>query len=401
MNIVLLSNLYRPYARGGAEIIAGRVAHELIARGHKVSLVSSMPFGGLWSLTPRVTEAQIEKIYRFFPLNLYHALSDTSVPFAFRALWHLVDLWNPQASWAVKKILDKEKPEVILTHNMKGLGLQTLRAIHQHGARHIHTVHDVQLSIPSGLLLAGQEESWLVRSSLRTWYERQVQRLMRSPDVVISPSRFLAAFYKERGFFPDSRVEILPNPAPDIVPPIRVCQTQNKKILRVLFAGQLEKHKGILTLLEVARRMEGAIELHIAGEGSLSEFVTERSNLDAHVHYHGFVSFEHLEDLLGICDVCVVPSLCYENSPTVIYESLQAGVPVVASHIGGVGELVQDGQNGFLVPPGDADALIRAFGRFLDSSWPLAKTCTQFQEEIQQHSLKAYVDRLEELMKEE
>jgi len=90
MNILLLSNLYRPYARGGAEIIARRVAQELLGRGHKVTIVSSMPFDGFWSFFPRVTEQQIEKIYRFYPLNLYHTLSDTSVPFVFRAFWHLV-----------------------------------------------------------------------------------------------------------------------------------------------------------------------------------------------------------------------------------------------------------------------------------------------------------------------
>ncbi|HBK34201.1 TPA: hypothetical protein DEP34_02710 [Candidatus Uhrbacteria bacterium] len=399
MNILLLSNLYRPYARGGAEIIARRVAQELLGRGHKVTIVSSMPFDGFWSFFPRVTEQQIEKIYRFYPLNLYHTLSDTSVPFVFRAFWHLIDLWNPQTTWCVRKILAKEKPDVILTHNLKGLGMQAFRVAHESGIRHIHTIHDVQLSLPSGLLLAGQEQAWIQTSFLRKWYERQVQKMVRSPDVVISPSHFLAEFYKKRHFFTDSRIETIPNPAPDIKLPTRTCCPQTKKALHVLFAGQLEKHKGILLLMDVARQMEGKIELHIAGEGSLADFITERSNLDVHVHYHGFVSFEHLEDLFGICDVSVVPSLCYENSPTVIYESLQAGVPVVASHIGGVGELVHDGKNGFLVPAGDGEALKKAFLRFLDSPWPLSQTCVEFQEEIQHHSLKAYVDRLEQLIK--
>jgi len=399
MNIIFLSNLYRPYARGGAEMIAQRIVQELIARGHCVVVVSSMPFDGFWSLSPRVTEQQIEKIYRFYPLNFYHALADASIPFLFRALWHLMDLWNPQTSWCIKKILAKEKPDVIFTHNVKGLGMQAFRVVHESGIRHVHTIHDVQLSVPSGLLLAGQEHAWIQHSFLRTWYERQVQKIVRSPDVVISPSHFLAQFYQDRHFFPDSKVEVIPNPAPDVKPPTRVCYPRQKKALHVLFAGQLEKHKGILELMEVVRRMEGRVELHIAGEGSLTDFVTERSNLDPHVHYHGFVSFEHLEDLFSICDVCAVPSLCYENSPTVIYESLQAGVPVVASSIGGIGELVYEGKNGFLVPPGDVDALIKAFQRFLDTPWPLSQNCVEFQEEMQKYSLKAYVDRLEKIIK--
>jgi len=52
-------------------------------------------------------------------------------------------------------------------------------------------------------------------------------------------------------------------------------------------------------------------------------------------------------------DVLVVPSLCYENSPAVIYEILSMGIPVMAADIGGVAELIKEGKNGWIFPAGD------------------------------------------------
>ncbi len=70
--------------------------------------------------------------------------------------------------------------------------------------------------------------------------------------------------------------------------------------------------------------------------------------------------------LLAEIDVLVVPSLWWENSPLTISEAFLAGVPVVVSDIGGMAEMVQEGVNGFRVPPGDSDALAAAIRRFVD-----------------------------------
>lgn len=393
MKIGIVSNLYRPYSRGGAEIVARRVAQELYRRGHEIFVISSMPYEGVTSLHESVTSNQVERVYRFYPLNLYHILRDCHTPFFLRAIWHLVDMFNPMTGNAVRRILEREKPDVVLTHNMKGLGLQGFRAIRASGIRQIHTLHDVQLSIPSGLLLAGQEDSWQNTSWLRTWYERQVQRITGSPEVVISPSKFLADFYTDRGFFKESQVRVMPNPAPDIPP--RQRDHKEKKTLRLLFAGQLERHKGVMQLLDVVSSFKGRVELHIAGEGSLTNYVMRRSQRDRHIHYHGFVSFENLVKLFDIVDVTVVPSLCYENSPTVIYESFKAGVPVIASKIGGVGELVRDGENGLLIPSGDKKALQKAVETFLEDRHCLSMETQDLQKEIGKYSLVRYVDQIE------
>ncbi len=89
-----------------------------------------------------------------------------------------------------------------------------------------------------------------------------------------------------------------------------------------------------------------------------------------------------------------------ENSPSIIYESLQAGVPVIASAIGGIGEIVKDGKNGLLVRPGDADALAEALYRFKDRLSFFWEQAEEIHFSVADFSLEHYVDRLEQWARE-
>ncbi len=396
MNIGVITNLYPPMARGGAELVAQRIVQELHLRGHKVFVISTKPYDGLSSLAPAVTDQSIEKVYRFYPFNLYHQLNDHRYPFAMRALWHLTDLWSPHAARAVGSILEKEQPDVVLTHNLKGIGLGVAAEIRRRGIRHVHTIHDVQLSVPSGLLLLGEEDSFLNRSVFRKWYERRVQQMIGSPDVVVSPSQFLASFYRQRHFFPKSRVEVLANPAPNLTPQERTEHAPGP--VRLLYAGQLATHKGVLFLLRALNTLDIPFQLHIAGEGKLTPEVTAWAQRDQRVMYHGFCSLSNLTKLFAISDAVVVPSLCYENSPTVIYESFRAGVPVVAADIGGVGELVRDGDNGYLFRPGDEEGLRSAVRRIATEEHDFRSHADRIRASMEQHALATYVETLEGFM---
>lgn len=396
MKIGILSNLYPPHARGGAEQLARRIAHELHVRGHEVFIISSQPFSGKASLVNR-RQSGLTTNYRFFPLNLYHLLNDYKHPFFLRALWHLIDMWNPFSGWKIRKILHNEQPDVIITHNLKGLGMSVLKEVRRRGIRHIHTLHDVQYAIPSGLLICGQEESFLNRSFLQTWYENQMKKLLGSPDIVLSPSVFLKEFYEQKGFFPDSTVELLPNPAPKFAQVHR--RPYDASVLRIMFASQLEKHKGTKFLLDVLNEFDRSFELHVAGEGTLAEYVDGWAKRDKRLRYHGFVSLENLRNLFEISDVVVAPSLCYEGSPTIIYEALQAGVPVIASDIGGVGELVEDGKNGVLITPGDPQSLRDALHRLADGRDGFHERAEEIRATVKNYSMDHYVDTLEQFLK--
>jgi len=399
MRIGVVTNLYPPVDRGGAENVALRIVRELYARGHNVFVISTEPFSGFSSFFPRLTEKHIERVYRIYPFNIYHPLRDFKYPWFIRFVWHVIDAFQPFAGSAVRSVCKEEKPDIILSHNLKGFGLQASAAIREMGIPNIHTLHDVQLSLPSGLLMVGQEHSFLNRSFLRRAYEWVTRRIVASPTVVLSPSKFLADLYRERRFFPNSKLVLLPNPAPYGNLPVSTVRQSGP--LRLMFAGQLEHHKGIIFLLETLLKTKDlSFELHIAGDGSLAKEVLKRTAGDKRFVFHGFVSLEILQKLFAISDAVVVPSLCYENSPTIIYESLQSGVPVIAANIGGVGELVSNGENGFLFEAGKTDQLSGILLKFSENIDDFRSKAEEIQESVKDHTLGKYVDRLEEIMEE-
>src|SRR5438445_8167282 len=122
--------------------------------------------------------------------------------------------------------------------------------------------------------------------------------------------------------------------------------------------------KGHNIFLEAARAVvasEPAARLLIVGDGVGFEEVSRRvrdMGLDAHVRLTGFR--RDISEGMAALDVLVLPSIRSEAIPQVIPQALAVGTPVVASTVGGSPELIRDGENGRLVPPGDAKALADA-----------------------------------------
>ncbi len=106
--------------------------------------------------------------------------------------------------------------------------------------------------------------------------------------------------------------------------------------------------------------------LAIAGDGPDRGALERRARelgLDGRVSFLGTVSREQVLRLFRAADASVLPS-AWENFPHTVVEALAVGCPVIATAVGGVPEVVRDGENGLLVPPGDAAALAEAIARF-------------------------------------
>jgi glycosyltransferase involved in cell wall biosynthesis len=102
-----------------------------------------------------------------------------------------------------------------------------------------------------------------------------------------------------------------------------------------------------------------------------------------------------LEEAIGV----IIPSFCYESFPLVIPEAFSRGVPVIGSALGSLANIVDDGENGLLIPPGDVAALTAAVGTLADpDSWPafsrnaLNAFTTRFTSEINYQTLRTIYD---------
>jgi len=168
----------------------------------------------------------------------------------------------------------------------------------------------------------------------------------------VAVSEFLRAKVLQHGFAPE-RVVTVPNfiDAAALVPASGPGE-------HVLFAGRLEDYKGVFTLLEAAAEAR-ALPVLFAGDGpARSELERRIANLGlAHVRVLGFQDSAALAALVRASRCVVVPSCWHETFGLSALEALAQGRAVIASRIGALPELVQDGENGFLVPSGDAGAL--------------------------------------------
>ncbi|MDX2099389.1 MAG: glycosyltransferase family 4 protein [Leptolyngbyaceae cyanobacterium bins.59] len=131
---------------------------------------------------------------------------------------------------------------------------------------------------------------------------------------------------------------------------------------RLLFTGRLAPVKGLRILLESLVALKTAfpnVELIVIGDGADREALENRVRqlgLQNHVKFVGYQSQREVRDYLQTTDVFVLPSFA-EGVPVSLMEAMAAGVPVVTTRIAGVGELVEDWVNGYLVPPGDVTCL--------------------------------------------
>jgi glycosyltransferase involved in cell wall biosynthesis len=158
------------------------------------------------------------------------------------------------------------------------------------------------------------------------------------------------------------RVRVLPNPisAPSLGDRDALRERHGFSAPTLVAAGRLVRQKALEVAFDALRGCNG-VHLVLAGDGP------ERPRLEAlaadlPVRFVGAQPRQTVFELLAAADAVLLSS-SWENFPHAVVEGLAAGTPVIATDVGGVGEIVQDGVNGLLVPPGDADALGAAIGR--------------------------------------
>ncbi|MBI4450244.1 glycosyltransferase [Candidatus Uhrbacteria bacterium] len=347
MRILMIHNRHGETARGGAERVVERLMDTFRARGH-------------------VVHGDHRTTVGFNALN--------RLPAPIRAVWHLVDLLNIVAAVRLRATLRRTKPDVVHTHNLVGCSGLTPWVIRRSGVPWVHTLHDVQLITPSGLLTPRfqisdfrfQNRWWgdlappsvLERSFLGRWFRSLRRSLFGNPHVVTSPSRWLLQLHRAERFFPESRDVVVSNPieVPSAIPERRGA------VRRFCVVGQVEGQKGIVVLIEAYRQLRAMfpdVSLHIVGSGSIFPLLKRMSRDVRGLVLRGRLDADGVCAAISESDVLVVPSLVAENQPSVILEAFAMGVPVVASRVGGIPELVRDGETGFLTDPGSVEDLVR------------------------------------------
>lgn len=285
-------------------------------------------------------------------------------------------IYSQASKDAVARLIEKVKPDIAHVHMIDHqLSPSILHAFRDHGIPVLQTCHQYKLVCPSYRLFIMHKNQVCEKCVKGNFYHAMLERCHKESfaasalvafesyvhklmgiynliDIFHVPSRFLGQKLVEAGYSPDKiwhnfytiNLEDYPY--------------HPKSTDYVIYYGRLSEEKGVLTLLKAMLRAP-EVNLHIVGDGPqrpiLENFVS-KERLKT-VRFWGNQNGEALVRLVQQAKFVVVPSEWYDNSPLVIYESFSMGKPVIASALGGMPELVDDGENGFHFNAGEVEEL--------------------------------------------
>lgn len=388
MKICMISDLYYPDILGGTETYLRSIS-EALTINNDITVICTRQD----NKKDDIEELNGVKVYRINTGNIYSIFDSANKPFYIKPFWHLRSLSNRQSYFSVKDILKKEKPDIVHTHNLQALSPLIFDAINELKIPHIHELHDYGLLCPRTSLLHGSGKICENPNIMCKLY-RSLKRWMvdNKPQLVIGPSQFVINKHLECGFFGNTKYQQLPHG-------VKVSDTKFNKdynFMDILYVGQLSKHKGVHILIKALKQIKRVdLRLHICGRGKNEEEFRSLARNDNRIRFYGYVSDKELNQLYDIANVLVVPSLWYDNSPTVIYEAFVHGTPVIGSRIGGIPELVHDGENGFLYEKRNEKKLVE----ILNALSPPILASLEKKISRESYGIKKYIDELNDLYK--
>lgn len=389
MRILQLNNYADPI--GGAEVYALALTRELRQRGHVVAFLGTAP-------DREVDEEHLRVVRRprYDPLLLSR---------------------DPSVRAALADCVRRVRPEVIHVHNVYSLGVDVLELLGATRVPVVQTVHDFNLLcpnswcvLPDGTACPGGvgakcfqhdcQKNYPYDAEVALFTLLRQRALASTVDLALCPSRHLTDLTRKSGARDVRHLNYF-------IDPIAGGQIGERKERELVYIGRLEPEKGVEHLLEamvLILRSAPSVHLTIVGGGALAGALTaqaEKLHLQDAVTFLSHVPRDELGRFYATASGCVLPSIWSENSPLVAHECLAAGLPMIASRIGGIPELVEEGQGGFTFNPRDARDLAEKALRLLAlPAEERARMSAAMQKRALDFRAEPHVARIEELYRE-
>ncbi|GAB4148710.1 MAG: hypothetical protein Fur0037_17020 [Planctomycetota bacterium] len=370
MRLLFVIHQFFPFARSGTEQYCLAVAREGRRRGHHITILS---YHDEWGPSEPPVEVSAVPYDGFEVLRLRHWIGLN--PSEARR-----DYENPSIGEAFGRVLSDVRPDAVHFFHLRKLGANLIGIARKSGYRTVVSLTDFWFLCPrftlrrgDGSLCQGPVDDPSICVACTGSDPEEAPDLIRrkdavlaelaSADRVIAPSRFLAERFADNGF-PPERIDVLPYGL-DRGRVRRIPVDRPRNPLRLAFAGVFSPWKGAAVAIEAVRMTNAPVELTLWGNDRETMFLDHIAELkrsagdDPRIRFAGPYGEGEIDRVFAQTDVLIVPSLWYENTPFVILEAFEAGVPVVATDLGGMSEIVTNGVNGYTFPAGDAASLSR------------------------------------------
>lgn len=403
MKILYLTHQYFPRHIGGTEVYLKGLVDHAKKIGHEVRIITCHE-----SPLPTLADFHTQRIVydKTDVLEIHFNLSVTPDP----AKWEYA---NPFTANIVKKEIEEFKPDLVhIIHAMKLSG-SVLEICYNMHVPFFVTLCDFWFICPKHTLL--KWDNTLCRGPKNPFYCRKcVNELHGYPSFsklsgpkelfqlakrknylltqlkkakkVFALSRFQYDIFIENGF-PKESIEVLSHGLDDSFLKPKIHPTEVKTIG---FIGSLVPFKGAHVLIE-AIKSDPSLPIKCLIYGNLdlaNPYVASIKNQeDARIQFKGHFPTNQLGSILENIDVLAMPALWYENEPLVVKSALYMGIPVLASRIGSLSDLITHEVNGWLVPPGDVQRLCEQLQKILSApplrfSPPKLKTISENADEL-------------------
>lgn len=304
--------------------------------------------------------------------------------------------WNPLSAQMVRRIIRREKPDVMHVHNTFPLiSPAVFRAARKFQTATVLTLHNYRLFCAAAIPMRNEEvctecldqKNALPALKYGCYRNSRVATLPLAAAIALHRTigtwrKAVDAFIALTGFqkdklsdagLPKERVHVKPHFYADPPEPL----PWEKRRERAVFIGRLADYKGVHVLIDAWERFgPSAPELDIIGDGPSRRALENQAGRlleKGKITFWGQLAFNTAQEKLARAKLLILPTLCFEGFPMVVREALALGVPVAASRIGSLPDLVEDRKNGILFEPGNADDLLRACQGVLKKEEKLAE----------------------------
>lgn len=292
--------------------------------------------------------------------------------------------FNFGSSRRILKEIHSFKPDIIHIHNLHyAIGPKVIKSIHDLGLPIVMTLHNYRLLCPTATFYRHgkiftdsltQSFPWSAvkkgaheGSVLKTFWIALTYFLHKKLGTWNKVDQYIALTQFAKNQITRSAIGIAPQkitvkPNFIAIPTIEKEVAKAKHRSNYLFVGRLTAEKGIYTLIEAFKASKKP--LVIIGDGPLRGYVEENCNASSNIKYLGPKTREEVKELMASANALIFPSEWYEGMPMTIIEAFSTGASVIASKLGAMQEMINDGEWGFLFEPGNSRSLNEAIARW-------------------------------------